>query len=75
MIQPSTTARGSRSKAIYILEPMATAIARSILSLIATIIAVTCLLAFPTIERRIRSTKAFEIEPLLQVTILIELTK
>ena len=42
MIQPSKTMRGMTSKAICIEEPTATPIARSILSLIATVTAVTC---------------------------------
>ena len=43
--------------------PTATPIARSILSLTATVTAVACSAALPTIGRRINPTKVFEIPP------------
>jgi len=59
-IQPNSTITGVTKSAIWILEPTATPIARSILFLLATVTAVTCSAAFPTIGRMMRPTKASE---------------
>lgn len=45
------------------LDPTATPMARSILSLHATVTAVACSAAFPTIGRRISPTKVLEMLP------------
>ena len=55
------------------LDLTATLIARSILSLQATVTAITCLAALPTIRSRIRPTKVVEIVP-LAITSLVLLT-
>jgi hypothetical protein len=61
IIQPSTTISGSTNSAICMLEPTATPIAKSILSLIDTVTAVACSAALPTMGSRIRPTNVFEI--------------
>ena len=61
MIHPITTIKGSTSIAICMLDPTATPIARSILSLQATVTAVACSAALPTIGSRISPTNVFDI--------------
>lgn len=62
-IQPRMTMSGKTRRAICILEPTATPIDKSILSLIATVTAVACSAALPTIGSRIRPTKVVETPP------------
>jgi hypothetical protein len=66
MIHPRTTISGRTNNAICILEPTATPIARSILSLQATVTAVACSAALPTIGRRINPTN---VSPMLPVAV------
>ncbi|KAI9595789.1 hypothetical protein BDF19DRAFT_440075 [Syncephalis fuscata] len=56
MIQPMITSNGVTSKAICILEPSATPIAKSILFFMAVVTAVICSAALPTIGSRIKPT-------------------
>ena len=63
MIHPITIISGRTSSAICILDPTATPIDKSILSLQATVTAVACSAALPTIGIRINPTKVFEIVP------------
>lgn len=63
MHHPMTMINGSTSNAICILDPTATPIARSILSLQATVTAVACSAALPTIGSRIKPTKVSEMPP------------
>jgi hypothetical protein len=60
--------------AIWMLEPMATPIERSSLSLPATVTAVTCSAALPQIGRRIKPTHSCEM-PLAWVRPSIESTR
>jgi len=61
IIHPKITIKGVTSKAICIEDPTATPIAKSILFFIATVTAVKCSAALPTMGSRIRPTKASEI--------------
>jgi hypothetical protein len=63
IIHPITTISGRISNATCKLDPIATPIARSILSLQATVTAVACSAAFPTIGRRISPTKVVDKPP------------
>jgi hypothetical protein len=63
MPHPITMTNGRTSKAICMLDPTATPIARSILSLHATVTAVACSAALPTIGSRISPTKVLEMPP------------
>lgn len=58
-----TTRSGSTRRAICMLEPTATPIERSILSFAATVTAVACSAAFPTIGSRIKPTNVSEMPP------------
>ncbi len=60
-IQPKMTKKGVTSSAICIELPIATPMARSILSFIATTTAVTCSAALPTMGSRMRPMKVLEI--------------
>jgi len=73
MVQLSITTKGRTRRAIYILDLIATLIARLILSLQATMTAIIYLAAFPIIGSRIRPTKVIEIVP-LAITSLMLLT-
>lgn len=73
MPHPITMISGSTNNAICMLDPTATPIAKSILSLHATVTAVACSAALPTIGRRINPTKVLEIPP-RSVIALIEST-
>lgn len=66
MIHPRTMISGSTSSAICMLDPTATPIERSILSLQATVTAVACSAALPTIGSRINPTK---VSPMLSVAV------
>lgn len=72
--QPRRINTGMTKRAIWILEPTATPILRSILSLMETVTAVTCSAAFPTMGRRMRPTHSCEIWP-LAVRPSMELTR
>lgn len=63
MPHPITMINGSTNSAICMLDPTATPMARSILSLHATVTAVACSAALPTIGRRINPTKVSEMWP------------
>ncbi|KAK2122118.1 hypothetical protein NOF04DRAFT_1337289, partial [Fusarium oxysporum II5] len=57
MIQPTMTREGATRRAIWIEEPTATPMARSILSRSATATAVTCSATLPTLGIKIRPMK------------------
>jgi hypothetical protein len=58
--QPIMTIRGVTRRAIWMDEPTATPMARSILSFMATVTAVTCSAALPTMGNKIKPTKVSE---------------
>ena len=73
MIQLSTTMKGRTKRAICMLDPIVTLIARLILSLQVTVTTVVCSAAFPMIGSRIRLMKVVE-TVLLAITLLMLLT-